>query len=113
NLLHHLAAEWSKGDACIEAVAELGAEGVLESRVVAASGAALSKAKWRPCKLAGAHIARHDQDNMSKIGFFAVVVGERAMIHDLQEDIVDIRMSLLDFIEQKNSVRRFGDCFGE
>ena len=35
------------------------------------------------------------------------------MIHDLQQDVVDVRMRFFDFIEQQHAMRLFGDGFGE
>ena len=50
--------------------------------------------------LGGTGIGGHHQDHVPEVGFAAVGVGEDAAIHDLQEDIEDIRVRLLHFVQQ-------------
>ena len=50
---------------------------------------------------------------MAEVGLAAVVVGERAVVHDLQQQVEHIRMRLLDLVEQQHAVRMLGDGFGE
>ena len=50
---------------------------------------------------------------MAEIGLAAVVVGQRAVIHDLQQQVEHIRMRLLDFIEQQHAVRMLVDRLGQ
>ena len=61
----------------------------------------------------GAGIGRHDDDHIAEIGLAPVVVGQRAVIHHLQQDIEDVRMRLFDFIEQQHRMRLLGDRLGQ
>ena len=63
--------------------------------------------------LLGPGVGGHDDDDVAEIGLAAVVVGERAVIHHLQQQVEDVRMRLLDLIEQQHAVRMLGDRLGE
>src|SRR5690606_3381897 len=52
----------------------------------------------------GAHVARHDNDGVAEVGYPPLVVGQAAVVKDLQEDVEDLRMGLLDFIEQDDRI---------
>ena len=60
-----------------------------------------------------ARIRRHDQDDVAEIDLLAVVVGELAVIHHLQQDVVEVRMGLLDFVEQQHAMRVLVDRVGQ
>ena len=61
----------------------------------------------------GAGIRRHDQDDIAEIDDFAVVIGQLPVIHDLQEDVEQVGMRLLDFVEQEDAVRMLVDRVGQ
>ena len=61
----------------------------------------------------GAGVGRHDDDDVAEIGLAAVVVGQRAVVHHLQQDVEDVRVRLLDLVEQQHRVRLLGDRLGE
>src|SRR3546814_3689045 len=42
-----------------------------------------------------------------------VVVGQRAVVHDLQQQVEDIRVRLLDFVEQHHRMRMLDHAFGQ
>ena len=44
---------------------------------------------------------------IAEIDFLAVIVGEASVIHDLQQDIIHIRMRFFDFVEQDDAVGIF------
>jgi hypothetical protein len=46
---------------------------------------------------------------LRKSGLPAVVVGERAVVHHLQQDVVDVGVRLLDLVHQQHAVRMLGD----
>src|SRR5262245_57032144 len=48
----------------------------------------------------GAKVARHDQDGVLEVDCAPVCVGQSTVIEYLQEDIEDVRMCLLDLVEQ-------------
>ena len=51
--------------------------------------------------------------DVAEVGLAAVVVGERAVVHDLQQQVEHVRMRLLDLVEQQHAVRMLGDRLGE
>ena len=54
---------------------------------------------------ARAGVRRHDDDGVPEVGLPAAVVGERRVIHHLQQDVVDVRVRLLDLVQQHDAVR--------
>ena len=60
-----------------------------------------------------AGIGGHDDDDVPEVRLAAVVVRQRAVVHHLQQQVEDIRMSLLDLIEQQHAVRVLGDRLRE
>ena len=67
----------------------------------------------RPGHILSARIGRHDQHDIAKIGLTTVVVRQGAVIHDLQQQVEDVRVCLLDFVEQHDAVWVLGDGFGQ
>ena len=60
-----------------------------------------------------ARVGGHDQHHVAEIGLAPVVVGQRAVVHHLQQDVEDVRMRLLDLVEQQHRVRLLGDGLGQ
>ena len=54
---------------------------------------------------ARADIRRHDDDRVLEIDRVAETIRQMAVFKHLQQDVVHIRMRLLDFIEQDDGVR--------
>src|SRR5690606_12669217 len=63
----------------------------------------------RLCKVRGARIGCHDEDDIAEVDALAVVVRQLAVIHDLQQDIEQVWMRLLDLIEQQHAMRMLVD----
>ena len=61
----------------------------------------------------GAGVGGHDQDHVAEVDLLAVRVGERAVVHDLQQDVVDVLVRLLDLVEQHDRVRMLVDGVGQ
>jgi len=61
----------------------------------------------------GTGIGCHDDDDVAEISLSSVVVGQGAVVHDLQQHIEDVRMGLFDFIQQQHTMRFFGHRFGQ
>ena len=55
------------------------------------------------CGRAG--IGGHHQDHVPEVGLAAVGVGQHAVVHDLQQDVEDVRVRLLDLVQQQHAVR--------
>jgi hypothetical protein len=60
-----------------------------------------------------ADVRRHQKDDLAEVGLLAVRVGQRAVVHDLQQDVEDVRVGLLDLVEQQNGVGRLADRLGQ
>src|SRR5262249_9417950 len=58
-----------------------------------------------PREIGRAGIGGHDQDHVAEVDLLAVVIGELAVIHDLQQHVEQVRMRLLDLVEQENAMR--------
>ena len=63
--------------------------------------------------LGGAGVGGHDQDHVAEIDLLAVVVGQLAVVHHLQQDVEEIRMRLFDLVEQQHAVRMLVDAVGQ
>ena len=87
----------------IQAVAELGREQALDVGHLVALLARVGEADGGLVQRLGARIRRHDDDDVAEVRLAPVVVGQRAVVHDLQQHVEDIRMRLLDFVEQQHA----------
>src|ERR1017187_780964 len=62
---------------------------------------------------AGAQIGGHDDDGVLEIDLVAEAVGQLAVFEHLQQDVVNVRVRLLDLIEQDDGVRIALHALGE
>ena len=97
----------------IQTVAELGGKQAADRFHAVRARVRLGEPNARAAHLEGSRVCGHDDNDVTEIGLAAVVVRQRAMIHDLQQQIEDIGMRLLDFIEQQHAMWMLGDGFGE
>ena len=98
----------------VEAVAELRGEGAIDGLGEGRVGhGAVAEADEALAHVAGSRVAGHDEDDVAEIGLAALVVGEGRVVHDLQEDVVDVGMGLLDLVEEDHGVGRLADGVGE
>ena len=51
-----------------------------------------------PAEPVGAGIRGHDDHDVPEIGFSPLIIGQGRIIHDLQQDRIDIRMGFLDLV---------------
>src|SRR5690606_38151762 len=58
-------------------------------------------------------IGGHNQDDAAEVCLTAIVVGEGAVIHNLQQQVEDIGVGLFNFVQQHHGVGVLGDCVGE
>ncbi len=61
----------------------------------------------------GAQVGGHDQDRVAEVHHVALAIGHAAVVQDLQQGVPDLRMSLLDLIEQHHPIGAAADCFGQ
>jgi hypothetical protein len=86
----------------VQPVAELGREQALDVGHFVARFARVGEADGGLVHGLGARIGRHDDDDVAEVGLAPVVVGQRAVVHDLQQHVEDVRVRLLDFVEQQH-----------
>jgi hypothetical protein len=55
--------------------------------------------------LGRSRICRHDDDHVAEIRFPPVIVRERAVVHDLKQQVEDIRVRFLDLVQEQDAVR--------
>jgi len=108
-----VAAERGKRNDRIEPVAEFGREHALDFGHLVTRLPAYRKADRSLRQLRGTGVGGHDDHHIAEIRLASVVVGQRAVIHHLQQDVVDIRMRLLDLVEQQHRIWMLGDRFGQ
>ena len=56
---------------------------------------------------ARAQVGGHDDDGVLEVHLVAEAVGQLAVFEHLQQDVVNVRVGLLDFVQQDDGVR---DC---
>src|SRR5712691_5550682 len=116
-LLHHLGddllREMREGDDGVEPVAELGREHAVDRLEVVALALAAGEAISLLGEISGARIGGHDQDHVAEVDPLAVVIGELAVIHDLEEHVEEVWMRLLDLVEQQHAMRMLVDAVGQ
>ena len=100
-------------DNSIDAIAELRREKLVDGALVFLWHVAIAEADAIGGKFLGPDVRRHDQHDVAEICFASVVVGECAVVHDLQEDVEDFGVGLLDLVEQHDSIRRLDDGLGQ
>ena len=84
-------------DCLVDAVDELGLEGRPQQAVDA--GPHLRHVLGFEDDV-GAQVARHDDDGVLEVDDPALSVGEAAVVQELEQDVEDVRMGLLDLVEE-------------
>ena len=79
----------------------------LSTRALGRAG--LPEADGAGAQLARAGVRRHDQHDLAEVGLAAVVVGQRRVVHHLQQDVEDVGVRLLDLVEQQHRVGMLAD----
>ena len=108
-------------DDLVEAVEELGIEGLLHFlldqllHLVADDvfAVALEAESLLLLQVAGADVRGHDEDGVLEVDGVAKAVGQLAIFKDLEQDVEDIGVRLLDFVQKNDAIRRTLDAFGE
>ena len=58
-------------------------------------------------------VGGHHQHDVAEISLTPVVIGQRAVVHHLQQQVKDVRMRFLDFVQQQHRVRMLDDRIGQ
>ena len=108
-----LAVEHVENDLLVETVEELGLEGLLRlvEDLVPHRGVILVATTHRAetegdltLDNVGTHVGGEDDDGVTEIDLAAERVGDHALFQDLEEQVHDIRVGLLDFVEEHDGV---------
>eukprot|EP01132_Coremiostelium_polycephalum_P016380 gene16379-biopygen8373 len=106
-------AEATKLDDGVQAVAEFRRETLLDHFHGVGRVILMSKANGSPRGRFGTGVGGHDHDHVAEVRLAPVVVGQGAVVHDLQQQVEDFRVRLLDFIEQQYAMWLLGDRLGQ
>jgi hypothetical protein len=98
-----------EADDRVQTVAEFRRERPLDRGGILALAAVAAEADGGLRLFGGARVGGHDQDHVAEIDLAAVVVGQRAVVHHLQQDVEHVRMRLLDLVEQQHAMRMLVD----
>ena len=92
--------QWSEGHDGVETVSKLGRESAIDRldriRRVILHG----ETNGTSTHVFRTGVGRHHQDHVPEVGFATVIVGESAVIHDLQQQVKDLRMRLFNLVQQ-------------
>ena len=106
-LLHHLhddlGRQAGEGDDGVEPVAELRREHAVDGLRIVALALGAAEAHRRARHIGRARVGGHDQHHVAEVDRLAVVVGELAVVHHLQQDVEQVRVRLLDLVEQQHA----------
>ena len=97
----------------VQPVAEFRREQALDRVLVLALARLAAEADGLLGQVRGAGVGGHDQDDVAEIDRLAVVVGQLPVVHHLQQDVEQVRMRLLDLVEQQHRVRVLVDRVGQ
>ena len=108
-LVHHLGndihGQAAEGNDRVQTIAEFGGEQPLDGFLVFPQPLLAAEPHRRLCQVGRPGVGGHDQDDVAEVDRLAVVVGQFAVVHDLQQDIEQIGMGLFDFIQQQHGMR--------
>jgi hypothetical protein len=85
-------------------------------RLIAASSSSVTlprQSRCRPDCCRRPRVGGHDQDHVAEIDLLADGVRQRAVVHDLQQDVEHVGVRLLDLVEQDDAVRVLVDLIGQ
>ena len=109
-------------DHVVHPVEELGAEVVLELLLhlvlhpLVGAGRVTLPGEAHPQALRdvpGAQVCRHDDDGVLEVHRPALGIGEPPVLQDLEQGVEDVRVGLLDLVEQDDRERLAPDLLGE
>ena len=97
----------------VKPIAKLGRKHAVDGLRIVALTLRAVEAAWRAHQIGCSRVRRHDQNDVAEIDRLAVVIGELAVVHHLQQDIEKIRVRLLDFVQQQDAMGMLVDTIGQ
>ena len=109
--VHHFPRQRIEGNDRIKTIAELGREHPVDGVLIVTGLPGTAKSDGRFRQLRRPHIGGHDQDHVAEIHRFPVIVGQLAMVHDLQQHTEQVGMRLFDLVQQHHAMGVLIDPF--
>ena len=97
----------------IQAVAELRREQALDVGHLVPGFTRVGEADGGLVHGLGTRVGGHDDNHIAEVSLAPIVVGQRAVVHDLQQHVENVGVCLLDFVEQQDRVWLLGDGLGQ
>ena len=102
-----------EADGSVQPIAELWRKEALDVGHLVARLARVGKANRGFVHRLGTGIGGHDDDDIAEICLTPVVIGQCAVVHDLQQHIEDVRVGFFNLVEQQHAMRLFGHRFSQ
>ena len=61
----------------------------------------------------GTRITRHDDNGVLEVDLAAIAIRKDTVVQNLQKQVVDVGVSLLDFVEEHHAVRALAHLFAQ
>ena len=61
----------------------------------------------------GTGVTRHDDNRILEVDLASIAIGQDAIVQNLEKQVVNVRMSLFDFIEQHHRIRMLAHLFAQ
>ena len=100
-------------DNVVEAVTELRRKDLLDLIHCIRTVVLLNKANRFTLSFPHPGVSGHHQHHVAEVRFTPVVIGQRTVIHHLQQQVEHIRMRFFDLIKQQHRVRMFNHRIGQ
>ena len=100
-------------DNVVETVAEFRGKDLLDLIHRIRAVILLDKTNRFTLGLTHAGVGRHHQHHIAEVRLAAVIVGQRTVIHHLQQQVKDVRMRFFDLIKQQYRMRMFNHRIGQ
>ena len=113
NLMNHLGREMIKPDNVVEAVTEFRRKHFFDFAHCISTIVLMNQPNRFTLSFTHTGVGGHDQHHIAEIRFTPVIVGQRAVIHHLQQQVKDIRVCFFDFIQQQYRMRMLNNSIGQ
>ena len=113
NLMDHRGRQMIEPDDVVEAVTELRRKDLFDLIHRIRTVVLLNKANRFTLGFPHPGVGGHHQHHVAEVRFTAVIIGQRPVIHHLQQQVEHVRMRFFDLIKQQYRVRMFNHRIGQ
>ncbi len=111
--MNHLSREMIEPDNVVEAVTEFRRKHFFDFAHRISTVVLMNKPNRFTLSFTYPGVGRHHQHHVAEIRFTPVIVGQRTVIHHLQQQVEDVRVRFFDFIQQQYRMRMFNHRIGQ